>query len=404
MALSYGPKLGLLINALTGEVHDVALRALLRALDQMPFLSVINRTTTAPPGSPANGDAYIVATGGSGAWSGHDKSVAVWTTDNPVTPSGLWEFYAPRAGWFVYSVADTAFYNYSGTAWLAFVGGGGTLVTSVAGRTGAVVLVEADIGSLVADLALKAPLASPALTGHPTGVTEATGDSSTRLASTALVDAKVTANAPGLAPVQSVAGRTGTVVLAEADIAGLVADLAALSSGVLAGTINPGYFISANMGLNAIYGLSLTPGTISTTNNQITGFHFSLPFAITINKISVNVVGAVSGKHANFGIYNAAGSKVLDSGAILCTTTGIKTVSQTATLPAGIYSFNQSADDSGVQVDALNLPGLSGLINVNVTRTFQAANPTVAGVMPASLGAKTPDAIGLAMAIALFQT
>jgi hypothetical protein len=125
MAVSYGPKLGLLINALTGDVHDAALRALLRALDQEMFLAVINRTTTAPPGSPANGDAYIVATGGSGAWSGHDKHVAVWTTDNPATPSGLWEFYVPKAGWLAYSVADAGFYAYSGSAWAVLAGGGG---------------------------------------------------------------------------------------------------------------------------------------------------------------------------------------------------------------------------------------------------------------------------------------
>jgi hypothetical protein len=72
--------------------------ALLRGIDALFMCSVINRTTTAPPGSPANGDAYIVATGGTGAWATHDKSIAIWTTDNPVTPSGLWEFYAPTAG------------------------------------------------------------------------------------------------------------------------------------------------------------------------------------------------------------------------------------------------------------------------------------------------------------------
>jgi hypothetical protein len=124
MSVSLGPKLGLMINALTGDGHDVAFRALLRALDQLPLLAVKNRTTTAPPGSPANGDAYIVATGGTGAWSGHDKSIAVWTTDNPAAPSGEWEFYDPAAGWVAFSVADAGFYSYSGAAWTAFGGGG----------------------------------------------------------------------------------------------------------------------------------------------------------------------------------------------------------------------------------------------------------------------------------------
>ena len=39
---------------------------------------VLSRTTTAPPGSPADGDAYIVAAGATGAWAGHDDEIAYW--------------------------------------------------------------------------------------------------------------------------------------------------------------------------------------------------------------------------------------------------------------------------------------------------------------------------------------
>lgn len=67
MAVSYGPKLGLIINALTGDTYDVALRALLRSLDQLQFLHVKSRIVAAPPGSPANGDAYIVGPSATGA-------------------------------------------------------------------------------------------------------------------------------------------------------------------------------------------------------------------------------------------------------------------------------------------------------------------------------------------------
>lgn len=127
MSVSYGPKLGLMINALTGDAHDAAFRALLRANDQLIFLSVINRTTSSPPGSPANGDAYLVASGASGAWAGKTGSLAVWTTDNPAAVSGEWEFYTPRAGWVLYSVGDGSFYGYSGSAWTGIGGGSGTL-------------------------------------------------------------------------------------------------------------------------------------------------------------------------------------------------------------------------------------------------------------------------------------
>lgn len=48
---------------------------------------------------------------------------------------------------------------------------------------------EADVTSLVADLALKAPLASPALTGTPTAPTAAPGTNTTQIATTAFVAA-----------------------------------------------------------------------------------------------------------------------------------------------------------------------------------------------------------------------
>jgi hypothetical protein len=134
MSVTLGPKLGLMIDALTGDQHDIAFRKLLRAIDQLSFLNVKSTVIAAPPGSPANGDAYIVAAGGSGAWASHDLSVAVWTTDNPVTPSGLWEFYVPNKGWLAYSQAASAFFVWNGTAWVKFgviIGGGAPADTNV---------------------------------------------------------------------------------------------------------------------------------------------------------------------------------------------------------------------------------------------------------------------------------
>lgn len=97
-------------------------------------------------------------------------------------------------------------------------------VTSVAGRTGVVVLGEGDIANLVTDLAAKAPLASPGLTGIPTAPTAAGADNSTQIATTAFVKGQGYITA---APVASVAGKTGIVTLAEGDITNLVSDLAA---------------------------------------------------------------------------------------------------------------------------------------------------------------------------------
>ncbi len=55
------------------------------------------------------------------------------------------------------------------------------------------VATKADSATTTAALALKADLASPALTGNPTAPTQAPGDDSTRIATTAFVEARASA-------------------------------------------------------------------------------------------------------------------------------------------------------------------------------------------------------------------
>ncbi len=66
---------------------------------------------------------------------------------------------------------------------------------------------ESDIANLVTDLAAKAPLASPALTGTPSGPTAAPGTNTTQLATTAFVKAAVDA-VPAVTPSASVVAET----------------------------------------------------------------------------------------------------------------------------------------------------------------------------------------------------
>lgn len=100
-------------------------------------------------------------------------------------------------------------------------------VASFNTRTGAVVLTTADVTG-----AGGAPLASPAFTGVPTTPTPAPGDNSTKVATTAFVDAAIAALPT--AGVSSFNTRTGAVTLTTADVTG--AGGAPIASPALTGT------------------------------------------------------------------------------------------------------------------------------------------------------------------------
>ena len=96
-------------------------------LDYLVQPNVINQTTAAPPGSPSDGDTYIVAASPSGAWTGQAKSIAYYSTSG-------WIFSAPSAGWVVYDVAQATHFYYTGSAWATL---GGDLIFSTLSVNGA---------------------------------------------------------------------------------------------------------------------------------------------------------------------------------------------------------------------------------------------------------------------------
>ena len=84
----------------------------LRLLDAMVQLSVLDRTRTAPPASPADGDRHIVASGATGLWAGWDLNVAFWV-------DGVWMRLVPRPGWLAWIAAEQMFLVWNGSAWEA---------------------------------------------------------------------------------------------------------------------------------------------------------------------------------------------------------------------------------------------------------------------------------------------
>lgn len=93
---------------------------------------VINMTTTTPPGSPTDGDAYVVAASATGAWSGQDDAIAIWDADE--SPPA-WNFVTPIDQMTVRNQADETTYVWdadaSPPAWVAQSGVGATSLNAL---------------------------------------------------------------------------------------------------------------------------------------------------------------------------------------------------------------------------------------------------------------------------------
>lgn len=113
--ISYGANLGLMVNAATGEVHDVALRGFLRGVDGLVQPNIKGYLTNTPPGSPTDGDVYIIGAAPTGAWAGNAGKVARWYANG-----GTWDFYTPKNGWTLQSNSAREVYRYTGGAWEIF--------------------------------------------------------------------------------------------------------------------------------------------------------------------------------------------------------------------------------------------------------------------------------------------
>jgi hypothetical protein len=99
-----------LIAAAQAQKHVTHNDAVLR-LDALVQLTVKGRDLTAPPGSPADGDRYIVASGGTGAWEDWDLNVA-WYSD------GVWTKLVPREGWRVWVADEDLWLVHDGAGWI----------------------------------------------------------------------------------------------------------------------------------------------------------------------------------------------------------------------------------------------------------------------------------------------
>lgn len=85
----------------------------LRRLSVLTQLSVLDQDLTAPPGSPSNGDIYIVGQSATGAWAGQDGKIAV--RDN-----GAWVYLDALTGLIAYVEDEQTYYRYD-AGWFSLV-------------------------------------------------------------------------------------------------------------------------------------------------------------------------------------------------------------------------------------------------------------------------------------------
>jgi hypothetical protein len=108
--MSSTPHLALPLLAAAQAQKHVTHNEAMASLDALVHLAVKERDRTLPPGSPAEGDRYLVGAGATGAFAGHEDEVALFDL-------GLWRFFAPGPGWRAYVEAEDRIAVFDGAQW-----------------------------------------------------------------------------------------------------------------------------------------------------------------------------------------------------------------------------------------------------------------------------------------------
>lgn len=112
MSIVYGPNVGLMAGAADGDLYGDAMRAFQRGVDGLVMPNAKGYLTNTPPGTPSDGDLYIIGAAPTGAWAGQGGKVTRWSS-----LTAAWEFYTPKNGWMIQSNSARETYRYTGGAW-----------------------------------------------------------------------------------------------------------------------------------------------------------------------------------------------------------------------------------------------------------------------------------------------
>jgi hypothetical protein len=104
-------RLGLPLLAAGQAQKEVTHNEALALLDMTVQPVVESADIAVPPASPALGQCWIVAIGGTGAWLGHDGALAGWTAAG-------WMLALPLAGWQAWAVDRESAVRFDGSTWV----------------------------------------------------------------------------------------------------------------------------------------------------------------------------------------------------------------------------------------------------------------------------------------------
>lgn len=100
------------IEAAQSQKH-VTMNAAIRTFDALFKLAIVDKDLTAPPVSPNNGEAYIVASPATGLWAGQENNIAAYQDDT-------WFFYTSKEGWIAYVIDESVIYSFVSSVWTPF--------------------------------------------------------------------------------------------------------------------------------------------------------------------------------------------------------------------------------------------------------------------------------------------
>ncbi|MCH2547057.1 MAG: DUF2793 domain-containing protein [Alphaproteobacteria bacterium] len=105
------PNLGMTLVEQSQAQKEITVNMAFTRIDALLNGHGLDKDLAVPPASPAEGDMYIIASGATEDWAGHDGEIAYFEQ--------IWRFIVPNSGMTLWVADESRFYVYDGAAWVA---------------------------------------------------------------------------------------------------------------------------------------------------------------------------------------------------------------------------------------------------------------------------------------------